>query len=73
VLAKGKKLGNIYILECHGKVGAAMIVVDKNSKIWHKRFMHMSKKVLEVMLQRGQLPRLKSVDLELCEDCLYGK
>lgn len=28
---------------------------------------------LEVMLRRDQLPGLKSIDLTLCEHCLYGK
>lgn len=66
MLAKGNKLVNLYILKCHGKVGAAMIVMDNNSNIWHKRLRHMSKKGLEVMLHQDQLPSLKTVDLELC-------
>jgi hypothetical protein len=73
VLAKRKKLGSLYVLECDDEVGAAMTVVDSGSKFWHKRLGHMSKRGLEVMLQRDQLPSLKIVDLELCEHCLYGK
>lgn len=50
-----------------------MAVVDGDLELWHKRLRHMSKKGLEVMLERDQLPGLKFVDLELCEYCLYGK
>lgn len=51
VLAKGKKLGSLYVLECNNEVGVAMAVTDSNTELWHKRLGHMSKKGLEVMLR----------------------
>ena len=33
----------------------------------------MSKKALDVILKREQLPGLKSINLEFCDHCLYGK
>ena len=72
-MVKGKKFESLYVLECNSEVGAAMTVVESNAELWHKRLGHMSKTGLEVMLRRNQLPGLKSIDLELCEHCLYGK
>ena len=33
----------------------------------------MCKKGMKVMLLKNKLPGLKSFDLDLCEDCVYGK
>lgn len=73
MLAKGCKLGSLYVLECHGEVGVAMVVVDNGLDLWNKMLGHMSQKGLEVMLRRDQLPSLNSIDLEFCEHCLHGK
>ena len=50
-----------------------MAVIDDKTENFHKRLGHMSKKGLEVLLERDELPGLKSLDLELSEHCLYGK
>ena len=50
-----------------------MVVTDGKIEKFHKRLSHMSKKGLEVLLQRDQLLGLKSLDLELREHCLYGR
>lgn len=73
VVANGDKVGSLYIAENIGEVGAAMTVVDSNSKLWHQRLGHMSKKGIDVMHKREQLLGLKSVDLQFCQHCLYGK
>ncbi|PON74499.1 Ribonuclease H-like domain containing protein [Parasponia andersonii] len=33
----------------------------------------MSEKGMEVMLSKGKLPELKSVEHSLCESCIFGK
>lgn len=73
LVAKGDKIRSLYIVENIGEVGAAMTIEDSNSELWHQRLGHMSKKGLAVMHKREQLPGLKSVDLQFCEHCLYGK
>lgn len=50
-----------------------MTVMGSDAALWHQRLGHMSKKGLEVMLKRDQLPGLQSANLEFCEHCLYGK
>ena len=54
-----------------------MAVTDGKIENFHQRLSRMSKKGLEVFLQRDQLLGLKSLDLELDlelrEHCLYGR
>jgi len=43
------------------------------SEVNAQRLGHMSEKGMKVMLFKDKLSRLKSVDLDFCEDCVYGK
>ena len=73
VIAKGDKVGNLYVVETSDEVGATMTVVDSNAALWHRRLGHIGKKGLEIMLNREKLLGLPSTDLEFCEHCLHGK
>ena len=73
IIAKGDKVGNLYVVETNDEVGDVMTDVDSDAALWHQRLGHMSKKGLQVMLNREQLPGLQSADLEFCEHCLHGK
>lgn len=73
IIAKGNKVGNLYLLEKPTEIGAAMTVMGSDAALWHQRLGHLSKKNLEVMLKRDQLPGLQSTNLKFCEHCLYGK
>jgi hypothetical protein len=44
-----------------------------NSKLWHLRLGHMSKKRVKVLLSNGKLPVLKSVEFDLCKGCILRK
>ena len=55
LVAKGDKIGSLYIGENIGEVGAAMSVEDSNLELWHQRLDHMSKKGLVVMHKREKL------------------
>ena len=72
VVAQGKKVGILYMtLESRDIISAADSSVD--SKLWHRRLGHMSEKGMKLLASKGKLPDLKSVDVGLCEDCIYGK
>lgn len=73
IIAKGNKVGSLYLFEKPTEVGAAMTVVSSDVALWHQRLGHMSKKGLEIMLKMDQLPGLQLANLEFCEHCLYGK
>ena len=51
----------------------ATIDAEVNSSLWHCRLGHMSEKGMKVMLSKGKLPELKSVEHSLCESCIFGK
>ncbi|KAJ4981494.1 hypothetical protein NE237_032331 [Protea cynaroides] len=47
--------------------------VTESTTIWHRRLGHMSMQGLKVLLDRGLLLGLKSVNLDFYEDCLSEK
>lgn len=57
ILAKGQKIGSLYTSKCNSEVGAAMVVVDSNVELWHKRLGDMSKMGLEVMFLKRPTSR----------------
>jgi hypothetical protein len=44
-----------------------------NSKLWHLRLGHISKKWMKVLLFKRKLLELKSVESDLCEGCILEK
>jgi hypothetical protein len=40
---------------------------------WHLRLGHMSEKGMKVLLSKGKLPELKSVESDSCEGCILEK
>ena len=43
------------------------------SCLWHNRVGHMSAKEMKMLVAKGALEGLKSVDMGLCESCVMGK
>lgn len=74
-LLKGEKVGTLYILQGKVVAGSANAVVSsKNeSKLWHSRLCHMSKKNTDLLIKKGCLEADKMKGFEFCEDCVYGK
>ena len=52
-----------------------VVVADTgvDSKLWHLWLGHMSEKVMKVLMSKGKLSELKSVEYDLCECCIIGK
>ena len=72
VLAYGKKTGTLYMTSSLRDT----IVVAKASNdtsLWHHRLGHMSEKGMKMLLSKGKLPELKSVDFNMCESCILRK
>ncbi|KAL8144221.1 hypothetical protein V2J09_017253 [Rumex salicifolius] len=73
IVVDGKKSGTLYITSggyC------SISVVERNNKypnLWHQRLGHMSEKGMKVMLSKGKLPGLSSVEIDMCEECILGK
>ena len=72
VVAHGTKCGTLYTTA--GYIN--MVVVAEcvsGSCLWHKRLGHMSTKGMRMLVAKGELEGLKSVDMGLCESCVMGK
>ncbi|RYA69877.1 hypothetical protein DD595_25460 [Enterobacter cloacae complex sp. 4DZ3-17B2] len=52
---------------------ACAATTEVDSAVWHYRLGHMSAKGMQILQTKKLLPGLKEVDLEFCEDCVYGK
>eukprot|EP00253_Pinus_taeda_P014388 PITA_14388 len=48
-------------------------IVGMDVALWHHRLGHMNEKGMKILHSRNLLPRLKNVDLDFCENCIYGK
>ena len=73
VIAKGEKVGTLYL--CNGISNSVNALTYKgaDAALWHHRLGHMSEKGMKILHSRNLLPGLKNVDLDFCENCIYGK
>jgi hypothetical protein len=72
IIALGEKTGTLYMTT---DMRDTIAVADASAEadLWHQRLGHMSEKGLKVMHSLGKLPKLKSVNIDFCENCIFGK
>ena len=51
----------------------AVADASTDTSLWHRRLGHMSEKGMKMLLSKGKLPELKSINFDLCESCILGK
>ena len=71
-MAYGKKTGILYMTSSPRDI-IAVADASTNTSLWHRRLGHMSKKGMKMLLSKGKLPELKSIDFNMCESCILGK
>ena len=72
VLARGKKIGTLYMTSsARDIIGVVEASTDKS--LWYCRLGHMSEKGMKMLLSKGKLPELKSIDFDMYERCILGK
>lgn len=72
IVAHGTKFGTLFTTA--GCIN--MTVVAKGASgscLWHNRLGHMNAKKMKMLVAKGSLDGLKSVDMDLCESCVMGK
>ena len=72
VLARGKKIDTLYMTSCP-RDAIAIADASTDTSLWHRRLGHMSEKGMKMLLSKGKLPELKSIDFDMCESCILGK
>ena len=73
VIAKGEEVGTLYL--CNGISNYVNSLTSKgaDAALWHHRLRHISEKGMKVLHSRNSLSGLKNVDLDFCENFIYGK
>ena len=73
VLAYGKKTGTLYMTSSPRDT-IAVVDASTDTSLWHRRLGHMSEKGMKMLLlSKGKLPELKSIDFDMCESCILRK
>jgi hypothetical protein len=73
VIEKGEKVGALYL--CIGSTDSSISLASTkvDTTLWHHRLGNMSEKRMHIFHKRNLLPDIKHIDLDFCEDCVYGK
>jgi len=72
VMTHNMKEGTLYMTsDFRASILVASLELDV--EVWHRRLGHISKKGMKVMLSKNKLSGLKSIVLDFCEVCVYGK
>ena len=71
-MARGKKMGTLYMTSSPRDT-IAVANASTDTSLWHRRLGHMSEKGMKMLLSKGKLPELKSIDFDVCESCILGK
>ena len=71
-MARGKKTGILYITSSPRDI-IAVADASTDTSLWHRRLGHMSEKGIKMLLSKGKLVELKSIDFDMCESCILGK
>ena len=72
VLDHGKKTGTLYMTSSPRDT-IAIADASTDTSLWHRRLGHMSEKGMKMLLSKGKLSELKSIDFNMCESCILGK
>ena len=71
-MACKKKTGTLYMTSSP-RYTIAVAEASTDTSLWHHRLGHMSEKGMKMLLSRGKLPKLKSIDFNMGESCISGK
>ena len=72
VLAREKKTGTLYMTSSPRNT-IAVVDASIDTSLWHCRLGHMNEKGMKMLLLKGKLPELKSIDFDICESYILGK
>ena len=71
-MACEKKTGTLYMTSSPRDT-IAVADASTDTSLWHRKLGHMSEKGMKMLLSRGKLPELKSIDFDMCESCILRK
>ena len=72
VLSRGRKTGTLYMTSSPRNI-IVIAEVSTDASLWHCRLGHISEKGMKMLLSKGKLPELKSINFDMCESCILEK
>ena len=72
VLAREKKTNTLYMTSSPRDT-IVVVAAGTNASLWHHKLGHMSEKGMKMLLSKGKLSKLKSINFDMCESCILGK
>ena len=72
ILTHGKKTSTLYMTSSPRDT-IAVAEASTDTSLWHCRLGHVSEKGMKILLSIGKLLELKSIDFDMCENCILGK
>jgi hypothetical protein len=72
IWARGHKTGTLY-MTTNNNDKVVVANTSANSKLWHLRLGQMGKKGMKVLMSKGKLSELKSIESDLCDGCILRK
>ena len=73
VIEKRENVGTLYLCNGISNYVNDLTSTEESMALWHHRLGRMSEKGMQILHSRNLLLGLKHVDLEFCENCVYGK
>jgi hypothetical protein len=73
VIAKGEKVGTLYLCTGNNDSSISLYSTGVDTTLWHHRLRHMSEKGMHILHKINLFLDLKQIDLDFCENCVYGK
>ena len=71
-MARGKKTGTLYMTSSPRNT-IVVANASTDTSLWHRRLGYMNEKGMKMLLSKGKLPELKSIDFDMCESCILEK
>ena len=73
VIVKGEKVGTLYLCIGNNDSSISLASTRVDTTLWHHRLGHMSEKGMQILHKRNFLLDIKQIDLDFCENYVYGK
>jgi hypothetical protein len=73
VIAKGEKVGTLYLCTDNADSYISLASTGVDTTLWHHKLGHMSEKAMQILHKMFFLSDLKQIDLDFCENYVYGK
>ena len=72
IIAQDEKTGILY-MTTYMRDTIAIANASAEADLWHQRLGYINEKGLKVMHLLGKLPKLKSINIDFYENCIFSK